>query len=54
MKYRDLREFIRGLEERGELQRIQVPVDPHLEMTEVCDRVLRGGGPALLFERPTG
>ncbi|MFP4243458.1 MAG: 4-hydroxy-3-polyprenylbenzoate decarboxylase [Ectothiorhodospira sp.] len=54
MKYRDLREFIRGLEERGDLQRIQVPVDPHLEMTEVCDRVLRGGGPALLFERPTG
>ncbi|SFM45709.1 3-octaprenyl-4hydroxybenzoate decarboxylase [Ectothiorhodospira mobilis] len=54
MKYRDLREFIRGLEERGELRRIAVPVDPHLEMTEVCDRVLRAGGPALLFERPKG
>ncbi|MCG5535910.1 4-hydroxy-3-polyprenylbenzoate decarboxylase [Ectothiorhodospira mobilis] len=54
MKYRDLREFIRGLEERGELRRIAVPVDPHLEMTEICDRVLRAGGPALLFERPKG
>ncbi|MBK1692033.1 4-hydroxy-3-polyprenylbenzoate decarboxylase [Ectothiorhodospira mobilis] len=54
MKYRDLREFIRGLEDRGELRRIAVPVDPHLEMTEVCDRVLRAGGPALLFERPKG
>jgi 4-hydroxy-3-polyprenylbenzoate decarboxylase len=36
------------------LTRIQVPVDPRLEMTELCDRVLKSGGPALLFERPTG
>lgn len=54
MKYRDLRGFIADLEERGELKRIQRPVDPNLEMTEICDRVLRAGGPALLFENPTG
>lgn len=54
MKYRDLREFIAHLERQGELRRIAAPVDPHLEMTEICDRVLRAGGPALLFERPKG
>ncbi|AHK77870.1 3-octaprenyl-4-hydroxybenzoate carboxy-lyase [Ectothiorhodospira haloalkaliphila] len=54
MKYRDLREFIQGLEARGELKRIQTPVDPRLEMTEICDRTLRAEGPALLFENPTG
>ncbi|MBM3391753.1 MAG: 4-hydroxy-3-polyprenylbenzoate decarboxylase [Betaproteobacteria bacterium] len=54
MKYRDLRDFIAQLEQRGELKRIAAEVDPHLEMTEVCDRVLRAGGPALLFERPKG
>ncbi|MEW5782234.1 MAG: 4-hydroxy-3-polyprenylbenzoate decarboxylase [Pseudomonadota bacterium] len=48
----DLREFIRRLEACGELKRIDVPVDPKLEMTEIADRVLRRGGPALLFERP--
>ena len=52
MKYRDLREFMAHLERQGELKRITAPVDPHLEMTEICDRVLRAGGPALLFERP--
>lgn len=52
MKYRDLREFIADLEKRGELKRISVPVDPKLEMTEIADRVLRAGGPALLFENP--
>jgi 4-hydroxy-3-polyprenylbenzoate decarboxylase len=52
--YRDLRDFIAQLESRGELTRIQVPVDPRLEMTELCDRVLKAGGPALLFERPKG
>ncbi len=51
---RDLRAFIARLEALGELKRIAVPVDPHLEVTEICDRVLRAGGPALLFERPTG
>jgi 4-hydroxy-3-polyprenylbenzoate decarboxylase len=54
MKYRDLRDFIAQLEQLGELKRISAPVDPHLEMTEVCDRVLRAGGPALLFEKPEG
>jgi len=54
MKYRDLREFIAGLESRGDLKRITTRVDPNLEITEICDRTLRAGGPALLFERPTG
>ncbi len=54
MQYTDLRDFICGLEQRGELKRIQVPVSPVLEMTEICDRTLRKGGPALLFENPTG
>ena len=54
MQYRDLRDFIRELEKRGELKRIQTPVSPVLEMTEICDRTLRKGGPALLFEQPTG
>jgi len=54
MKYRDLREFIALLEARGELKRVSAPVDPCLEMTEICDRTLRDGGPALLFENPTG
>ncbi|MCZ2175032.1 MAG: UbiD family decarboxylase, partial [Burkholderiales bacterium] len=44
MKYRDLRDFIAQLEKLGELKRIAAEVDPHLEMTEVCDRVLRAGG----------
>ncbi|THF62945.1 4-hydroxy-3-polyprenylbenzoate decarboxylase [Pseudothauera nasutitermitis] len=52
MKYHDLRDFIAQLEARGELKRIRVPVDTHLEMTEIADRVLRAGGPALLFENP--
>jgi 4-hydroxy-3-polyprenylbenzoate decarboxylase len=54
MKYNDLREFIKFLEQRGELIRISEPVNPKLEMTEICDRVLRKGGPALLFENPIG
>jgi 4-hydroxy-3-polyprenylbenzoate decarboxylase len=54
MKYTDLRDFIANLEQRGELKRISVEVDPVLEMTEICDRVLRAGGPALLFENPKG
>ncbi len=54
MKHKDLRDFLRYLEKQGELKRIKHPVDPHLEMTEICDRVLRAGGPALLFENPTG
>jgi 4-hydroxy-3-polyprenylbenzoate decarboxylase len=54
MKYRDLRDFIAQLENLGELKRVAAEVDPRLEMTEVCDRVLRTGGPALLFEHPKG
>ena len=54
MKYRDLRDFIAQLEQLGELKRVAAEVDPQLEMTEVCDRVLRAGGPALLFEKPKG
>ncbi len=54
MSWRDLREFIRTLEAAGELKRIAVPVDPRLEITEICDRTLRAGGPALLFENPKG
>lgn len=54
MKLRDLRDFITLLEERGQLLRISEPVDPNLEMTEISDRVLRAGGPALLFENPKG
>jgi len=54
MHYQDLRDFIRQLEAVGELQRISHPVDPKLEITEICDRTLRAGGPALLFENPVG
>lgn len=54
MKYKDLRDFIDRLEQAGELVRITAEVDPNLEMTEICDRTLRGGGPALLFENPKG
>jgi 4-hydroxy-3-polyprenylbenzoate decarboxylase len=54
MQYADLREFISFLESRGELKRISAEVDPYLEMTEICDRTLRRGGPALLFENPKG
>ena len=54
MKYRDLRDFVAGLERRGELRRIATEVDPVLEITEICDRTLRAKGPALLFENPKG
>src|SRR5690606_15269871 len=54
MRYRDLRDFIDQLEKVGELKRIQLEVDPYLEMTEICDRTLRAEGPALLFENPKG
>jgi 4-hydroxy-3-polyprenylbenzoate decarboxylase len=54
VKYHDLRDFLSQLERTGELRRIAVDVDPRLEMTEICDRVLKAGGPALLFERPRG
>jgi 4-hydroxy-3-polyprenylbenzoate decarboxylase len=54
MKYGDLRDFLRLLEAQGELKRISARVSPVLEMTEICDRVLKQGGPALLFVNPVG
>ncbi|TNH05559.1 4-hydroxy-3-polyprenylbenzoate decarboxylase [Testudinibacter sp. TR-2022] len=54
MKYKNLRDFIDLLEQQGELKRISQAIDPHLEMTEIADRTLRLGGPALLFENPIG
>jgi len=54
MRYRDLRDFIQQLEQSNQLRRICAEVDPNLEITEISDRVLRAGGPALLFERPKG
>ena len=54
MRYHDLRDFIAQLETRGELKRVAVEIDTRLEMTEICDRVLRAGGPAILFEKPKG
>ena len=54
MQYTDLRDFLAQLEARGELKRITQAIDPRLEMTEICDRTLKAGGPALLFENPKG
>jgi 4-hydroxy-3-polyprenylbenzoate decarboxylase len=54
MKYRDLRDFIVQLEKLGELKRVTAPVSSYLEITEICDRVLRAQGPAILFENPVG
>ncbi len=54
MKYKDLRDFISQLEQKGELKRIQYQADPDLEITEICDRTLKQEGPALLFENPKG
>ncbi|WP_205527456.1 4-hydroxy-3-polyprenylbenzoate decarboxylase [Teredinibacter turnerae] len=54
MMFKDLRDFIALLEKRGELKRITHPVSAHLEITEICDRTLRAGGPALLFENVEG
>lgn len=54
MAFKDLREFISLLEQEGELKRITAAIDPNLEITEIADRCLRNGGPALLFENPKG
>ena len=54
MNYRDLRDFIAQLEKIGELKRVTAQVSPHLEMTEICDRVLRAQGSAILFENVVG
>lgn len=54
MAYRDFRHFLETLESRGELKRIAHPISPYLEITEVSDRVMKAGGPALLFENVRG
>ena len=54
MNFKDLREYIRFLEEKGDLVRIKTPVNHELEITEIADRTIKSGGPALLFENVTG
>lgn len=54
MAYDDLRSFLRALEREGDLKRIKVEVDPHLEIGEIVDRVQKAKGPALLFENVKG
>lgn len=54
MPYRDLRDFLQLLEQKNQLKRISLEVDPYLEITEICDRTLKAQGPALLFESPKG
>jgi 4-hydroxy-3-polyprenylbenzoate decarboxylase len=54
MQYKDLRDFITQLEKRGELVRVKQEISTELEMTEIADRTLRAGGPAILFENPKG
>ncbi len=54
MKYKDLRSFLAHLESKGELKRVTTEISPYLEMTEICDRLLKTGGPAILFENPKG
>lgn len=54
MKYKDLRDFLAQLESKDELKRVTTEVSPYLEMTEICDRLLKSGGPAILFENPKG
>ncbi|PTQ85070.1 4-hydroxy-3-polyprenylbenzoate decarboxylase [Nitrosomonas ureae] len=54
MRYKDLRDFLGQLEVMGELKRVQTEIDPVLEMTEICDRILKKQGPAILFEHPKG
>ena len=54
MRFQDLRDFVRFLEDKGELRRITAPVNHELEITEITDRVIKSGGPALLFENVTG
>jgi 4-hydroxy-3-polyprenylbenzoate decarboxylase len=54
MPYRDLRDFVRTLEQKKELKRISFEVDPILEITEFADRAVKRGGPALFFEKPKG
>src|SRR3989338_3291704 len=54
MAYHSLQEFVQALEREGELKRIAYPVQAELEITEIADRVMKSGGPALLFENVVG
>jgi 4-hydroxy-3-polyprenylbenzoate decarboxylase len=54
MAYKDLQDFVRILDKHRQLKRITAPVSPILEISEVADRVMKRGGPALLFEKPAG
>lgn len=54
MKYKDLRDFLDQLEQRGLLKHVSQEISPNLEMTEICDRTLRAEGPAIIFDNPTG
>jgi 4-hydroxy-3-polyprenylbenzoate decarboxylase len=52
--YKNLRDYIETLERLGELRRVRTEVDPVLEISEIASRVVKSGGPALLFERVKG
>ncbi|HEY3779531.1 MAG TPA: menaquinone biosynthesis decarboxylase [Fimbriimonadaceae bacterium] len=54
MPYRDFQDFLNKLESADELKKIQEPISPYLEITEIADRVMKAGGPALLFENVQG
>lgn len=54
MHFKDIRQFIEFLDERGDLKRITAMVDSDLEITEITDRTIKSGGPALLFENVAG
>ena len=54
MPAKDLRDWIALLEREGELVHVSAEVDPDLEITEIVDRTVKAGGPALLFEQPKG
>ena len=54
MPFDSLRDFLEHLEKQGDLKRVGVEVDPELEITEITQRIVREGGPALLFERVKG
>ena len=54
MKFKNIRDFIAFLDEKGQLRRVTTSVSCELEISEVCDRVVKAGGPALLFENVQG
>ena len=54
MPYNSLSDFVQVLEREGELRRVAHPVKAELEITEIADRVMKSGGPALLFENVVG